>query len=351
MELLLNMSMESKKDGLFGIEIETETESQSDYPPKFFLGEIAGGWKTPLKNWKAIQDGSLRDWGVEFVLKGPQSPEDTKASLDEFQKYLGDVKFIQNSPSTSVHVHVNMTALTMTQVVNFVMLYSFFENVLLEFSGPTRRSNLFALPIKNCDKSLTSFIKAVIAFNAGACDAFPTNETEWKYSALNFCPFLRHGSFEVRSFRGTTNTNLIWTWVNILKCLVDAAMVGNPQEWLDKIRDYRTDLLDMVFQDKADLLRCPDYKEMLNKNLVYPVLIGSSIPNWDTFENNIDSLCMDVMRKEKNRPKLQTKPWQITPLVMSNGYKVGFTPEQEEALPAWVDQILAELTEGAPEDV
>lgn len=332
-----------KTEGLFGIEIETETTSDKDYPKGFLEATTPEPshmvYKTPLKNWKAITDGSLRNFGVEYVLNGPQTFLETRASLDEFKEYLGKVSFLKDSPSTSVHIHINMLNMTMTQIVNFVMLYSFFENLLIEFSGPTRRSNLFALPLKNCDKSLSGFIRAVIAFNAGACDSFPTDDQAWKYSALNFCPLLRHGSFEIRSFRGTTDIELIWTWINILKKLYDAALVGNPRTLMSDMRDYRSDLLEVVFEEYSSALRHPDYKEMIQKNIIYPVLISDCVKDWDHFEDEVSHLC----EQQKRVKPEEVRPWQSVAPALAPGYLASFTSVPDEEYNQWVITVLKEL--------
>ena len=344
MSLLLDKKMK-KKNGLFGIEVETEVASEGEYPKDFL---VAGGssdghnaYKTPLKNWKAVVDGSLRDFGVEFVLNGPKSLADTRAALDEFKDKLGGVNFIQKSPSTSVHVHINMMDLTMTQIVNFVMLYSYFENVLIEYSGPTRRSNLFALPLRNCDKSLSAFIRSVIGFNGGACDCFPTDEQEWKYSSLNFCPLMKHGSFEIRLFRGTTDVDLIWNWVNILNKLYDACKFADPAYWIETMRVSRESLLETIFQEYSPQLMFQSYPEMINKNIIYPVLISSSIKDWSRFEDNITQLC-DLMKEEK--PPEPVRPWQDEQMTLLPGYQIAFTETQEALMENWISSTIQELS-------
>lgn len=331
-------------DGVFGIEIETETKTLEDYPKGFIRPASSGDkWLTKLKNWTAIGDGSLRDFGIEYVLNGPLNFESTLDALAEFDHHLGGVKFIKDSPSTSVHVHLNVLNMTMTQLVNFVVLYSLFENLLIEFSGPTRRSNLFALPLRTCDKTLSGFIRAVVAFNAGACDAFPYSENEWKYSAINFCPIMKHGSIEIRSFRGTTDVNEIGSWIRILKKLYDISMISRPDYWLDRIRRDRMQLFRDVFGEYADVLSYPNIGEMINSNIVFPVLIVSSVKDWSKFEDSVSEICDLTV---KRMPKKSTEgPWLADPFQLKSGHKVDYSAFETEMV-EWRKMMIIELMKG-----
>ena len=309
----------SEKVGLFGIEIETETKSSGSYPRGFIDADSNDPhmFVTPLKRWKATQDGSLRDFGVEFVLNGPQTITEVRESLDEFDRYLGEVKFIEGSPNTSVHVHVNMTRLTTPQMVCFVMLYYYVENLLVEFCGDTRRSNLFALPARSCDTSVYNFTAAVKNLSLGKWKNFPTNETQWKYSALNFCPFLKQGSFEIRSFRGTTDTKAIWDWVCLLHRLYEAAAkMSGPDEAMDCIKDLRHGMVDFIFKGMAYKLRFPLMREMLDRNMFYVILIYTSIMDWGSFDKELETWAKarEEAEKKKATKKDQPDPWLAVPV-------------------------------------
>lgn len=54
-----NVNFSTRHDGQYGIEIETETLDSYDVP-KF-------------KFWKVDRDNSLRNFGVEYILKAPVS--------------------------------------------------------------------------------------------------------------------------------------------------------------------------------------------------------------------------------------------------------------------------------------
>lgn len=325
----------SDKPGRFGVEVETETREASDYP-RGFLSTVPpaqpGGhhsWETPMKSWAAINDGSLRNFGVEFVLKGPQTIAEVKESLKEFKKHLGDVEFIEGSQSTSVHVHINILDMSMTELVSFVMLYSYFENLLVEFSGDMRRSNLFALPLRVCDSSLSQFLRGVVAFDYGNPQHFPRDETAWKYSALNFCPIWKHGSVEIRTMRGTTDTEEILKWVSILNKLVDFALGKTPDSVIQLIRRNRVDMVQLVFQEFASLLETPDIREMLSRNLIFPVMIHNTIKDWSSFEDKIKAIYSKEVKKVQG--KTPERPWANTAFEFLPAYlsvKTGFPGDE-----------------------
>src|SRR5690242_2495326 len=112
-----------------GLEIETETKEPYDIPRFSF--------------WAVHADGSLRDFGQEYVLVQPLAIEQIPLALDEFKDKTKGIKFIQDSLTTSVHVHLNFLDQSFQTLGNFLILYTMFENLLIRYSGEDRLSNLF----------------------------------------------------------------------------------------------------------------------------------------------------------------------------------------------------------------
>lgn len=195
-----------------GIEIECEGESLH-----FDMDEY----------WDIHEDGSLRGESAEYVLSGPIHRTEVVPAL----RYLDD-KFLDNGSEfsdtyrTSVHVHLNVQHRTMTQVVNQICLYTIFEDLLVEFCGKDRIGNLFCLRISDAENVIDAIRRAITRNDWYAL----THDTH-RYSAINVTALGKYGSLEFRSFRGTTDIELINTWVNILLDIYDSAkMYANPQE-------------------------------------------------------------------------------------------------------------------------
>ena len=182
-----------KQVGTYGVEIETETLSKDKYPEGFITEDhdYPPNHKKFLKckklpGWDIHLDGSLRNYGIEYVFSEPYTLQESMAALDLFEKETSKIPFIQNSPSTSVHVHVNISNETFVTMGNFLTLWILFENVLVEFSGESRRSNLFALPNRCAERTHINIIKMFQKLEKNKSPAglsFPQETV--KYAAIN----------------------------------------------------------------------------------------------------------------------------------------------------------------------
>lgn len=263
-------------DGIFGVEIETETKTPYEPPRMTF--------------WNTHGDGSLRDFGVEWVLKRPLSGSALKAALDEFGARTKDLKFIPDSISTSVHVHINALNMTLNHAAGFVSAYTLSENLLIRYCGESRLSNLFCLPI--CDSEVQlSYLKAFIT---GLAEKQPAHwnfsEDRSKYSALNFGSLPKFGSLEVRSMRGLTNPNEVGDWVHILEDLYNSTMNNNfnAKELLKIYLDKGPiDTIKLIYPNTHKRLLSTQsnrsHSDLIQKNLWYLASIGSTISDkqWD----------------------------------------------------------------------
>ncbi len=279
------------KDGTFGIEIETETKTAEAYPKGFLLenGLCPRGllvYKTPeLKDWVANTDGSLRNFGIEYIFREPLSYEKTVEALWDFEQKTKGIEFLQDQPSTSVHVHVNFGNERLLTMANFMAIWTLFEIILLDFSGPTRRSNLFASGIKKTEGIRDNYVKLFAAIEAGVSQRMVFNEGHVKYAALNIATLARFGSLEVRCFRGTTKVPEIIEWVSILNKILEYSRQPGltPKDFLSSYRDHAPELLSDVFGEFADRLKCDAWMTMMDEMMVHVWKIVSSVKNWETF--------------------------------------------------------------------
>ena len=163
--------------GTYGIEIETEVEAATSYPEGFLnpktsdsghfvpeLNSYVEYFNLWCKSWKGVLDGSLRNFGVEYIVKKPHTYEGIIHAIDEFAEYTKDIPFIENAPGTSVHVHINMQDEEILTIFTYITTWTLFENLLIEFCGEGRRTNLFALPSRVCEGNLTNYINLVDSY-------------------------------------------------------------------------------------------------------------------------------------------------------------------------------------------
>jgi hypothetical protein len=294
------------KQGTYGIEIECETKTVENYPMGFFTNAREHQsrpitvYDTPMVDWEANTDGSLRDFGMEFILKEPLFYLDAIAALDDFGVKTKDVKFLQGTPSTSVHIHVNMAEEKLLTLANFITAYALYENLLLEYSGEGRRSNLFALGIRSAEGSLGNIIKMLTGANEGKYQALVHSESYVKYAALNIATLARFGSIEIRCFRGTTDVREIQEWLSIInKLFLFAKTPGlTPKRMLLEFNAKGDELMTDIFGEYAEKLQCLDYKSMIDRNLYYAYKMTTCVDNWETFGLEFDKIPEPKPRKK-----------------------------------------------------
>lgn len=199
----------SRQDGEIGLEIEAEGMNL---------------FSTPISWWVTHQDGSLRAVKdhppVEYVLRRPISRAEVPQALSYLTKKLKESgSSIVESHRTSVHVHVNCQQMTVKQIYQYWCLYTIFEEMLVEFSGPDRPGNLFCLSTKQAEYAVNCLEQAIQTENFN--EIFNDN---LRYTSCNVASLGKFGSLEFRSMRGTVDQNLIQVWVDLLLLLRDKAL-------------------------------------------------------------------------------------------------------------------------------
>lgn len=277
--------------GTFGIELETETKSHEDYPNGFFKEDTSSGflrYRVPMEDWEGHVDNSLRNYGMEFVLKKPLVFEESIKALDNFHEVTKDIKFIKNAPSTSVHVHVNMLNEAPSVMANFLALYTLFENVLVDYSGESRRSNLFALPIRAASATVDNINCLIKMFIQNNHNLLTFNPQSVKYAAINLAPITKFGSLELRSFRGETDIEEVKDWIRIVNSLLMYAKTPGltPRIVLFEYKIRGVSYFDEVFKDMAEKIRSRvnDVSELMDRNLWYLMKIATVTNDWESID-------------------------------------------------------------------
>lgn len=198
----------------YGIEIEVE-----------LLGfqKIEG-----LKHFSLKEDGSLRNYGLEFVSR-PFGYAETKDIMAEVSMVKGIVspKLVESS-RTSTHIHMNVCDLTLAQVWNIMTTWYILEPLLLDFSGKYRKGNTFARSLL-CSNALSLHLGQTIKR-----DHRLTPSVDLKYQGCNFSSLGSFGTLEFRTMRSTLDTGLLAHWLGILHQIKKFAIkFKNPLEILD----------------------------------------------------------------------------------------------------------------------
>jgi len=107
--------------------------------------------------WTIVEDGSLRDNGIEFIMGvaslqqkdiSPLKGVDIDRALNLLEQSLEETEAIPNlSERTSMHVHVDIRDLTVDQLINYILLFSIFEETFFKYSDYSRYTNNYCKPI------------------------------------------------------------------------------------------------------------------------------------------------------------------------------------------------------------
>jgi hypothetical protein len=270
-----NTKYDKRHDGQFGIEIETESLEEYSVPS--------------MKFWRVDRDNSLRHFGIEYILKSPMTHKDVPIALKEFKDLSQKIKFIPDSHSTSVHVHINFLNESFLTMANFFTTWSLIENIMIKFSGPDRLSNLFCLPIKDAEGTLDSLKQILTCVESKAFKRMSVSVDSVKYGAINPGPFLNFGSIEIRCFRGEMNTDIQMQWVDILHRLVEFCRTSSltPPKICDMYKANGSRILDLIFGDLASVVKqrmSPvELNDLMGSNIRYAARLASTSNRWEKF--------------------------------------------------------------------
>ena len=190
---------------IIGLELETENCTWSS--------------ETYTKTLKAFNidtatDGSLRGVAYEFITK----PMRSDSAMNALTDYFAATGFTEANYTDrcSIHVHVNCTDMSSEQLSSIALLYTVVEEVLFQYVGRHRDSNIYCIPWNQCRQHLD------------LVNRFLTDPSrvlgKWnKYTALNLIPLARYGTVEFRQMYGTADMTVISKWVNIIGALFKMA--------------------------------------------------------------------------------------------------------------------------------
>lgn len=201
-----------------GVEIETEGQRLP---------------KVENELWRSDIDGSLRGaeaW--EYVLKEPVHKDELhKAMLALKYEWHKAKSVVKDSPNAGVHVHINVSDLTVTQLYNFISLYLVLEDILVDKCGPDRIGNLFCLRASDAEYLLDMLAEAI-----RTTDLSILHTDDLRYAAINVKALGDYGSVEFRAWPSNGDLAGVEWWANTLMHLKQVAKAtDNPAQVVSDI--------------------------------------------------------------------------------------------------------------------
>jgi len=246
----------------FGVEIEVEPK------PNVRVLDILPRNGAYEANWHTKADGSLRNGGYEIISKVMNEYEIDFAKATYNESFPWEL-FCTTSPRTSIHVHLNFSQNLLYEVITFYCHMLLIEDIIAEYSGKSRKGNLFAL---EAGKSLSNY-NAVRDLVSKQDYRFVNNDN--KYTSVNLESLMRLGTVEVRTMRGLTDIEDIFEWVQILLDIKKMCTHKTPAQI-----DFQS-LLPKALIDFCEE-RNIDYREKINSQLsLFYDLMSSHPTGWD----------------------------------------------------------------------
>ncbi len=213
---LSNFLKSNYKSSVMAVEVEVEYLNERVYSR--VLSNLAEAAKQTNKvyNWTAKNDGSLRNFGIEWVSTKPkQLPVLEQDILDLVSAMKPEVNNIVETRRTSVHVHMNITHLKVLELYNAAARYYLCEQALFMFAAnQSRANNLFCVSSSGSINNLRVLARTARNWEPPS----RTNEYQ-KYSSFNFETMRRFGTVESRILKGVYDERLI-PWCRILSSIV-----------------------------------------------------------------------------------------------------------------------------------
>lgn len=231
--------------GSFYLGLEVETENIKTGVSTYIPG-----------SFKAVEDGSLKVYGVEFVTV----PIRFKYIEMELHRLFGAIPNAQFTPRTSIHVHMNARDFTDAELVKFLLLYLIFERNLYSFSGD-RWNNNFCIPLHMAPSMVAQVLRRAHVNALGGID--------WcKYHGLNLLPLVgepgssdRIGTIEFRQMAGTNVIQYILDWCNLIVSMKLAAKKLKTSDIVEAIVQNKTvthEFIHSVFHQWTHLVAAPN---------------------------------------------------------------------------------------------
>jgi len=182
----------------------------------------------PWYLWNITEDGSLRNYGREFISL-PIKAKYAESALRWLFDNLPEERVF--SRRTSVHIHLNARNFTLEQLKLFLFVYLVFEGTLFSFVGQKRDKNIHCVPLLGSSLLPLRIDGELLKSNI--------NLRWMKYCALNIAPIIepdnRKGTIEFRHMHGTDDIDKLMVWINIILSLKMYVYKTSPENIISNI--------------------------------------------------------------------------------------------------------------------
>lgn len=230
-------------DSMIGIEHELEGARGSDFQQEF-------------TEWNAIQDGSLRNGGIEYVLKRPLSGQQLVDAITALDTYVQTRPNIVANERTSTHIHVDVRDLTTQQLLMFFVVYTTYEQVLFAMCDESRVENNFCVPVRK-NGGVIKRMRDLVQHPESTRVIHRLGNSNYRYAAMNMASLPRFGSLEFRMRETLTNANELIDWINILISLKQFAIEHGNDPVTDAVTRFNTlppvELTNFIFGEELSL--------------------------------------------------------------------------------------------------
>lgn len=220
----------------------------------------------PIHLWQAIKDGSLKDAGMEYVSIPVKDQNLVYAIEDMGNVYKANPDCVF-SHRCSIHVHINVSRLTVGQLRALIATYLVVEGLFFKLVDPIREGNSYCYPM--ADMCLTW--ERLTPGNLS---------DQFKYCALNPHHLRDFGTLEFRHHGGTKDKTELLNWVETILQLYRFVEKYNPFEIETSINNLNTvshysdfckDVFEKKFSQFNDVVL---YKYLRNNVTAAKVFIG-----------------------------------------------------------------------------
>lgn len=215
--------------------IEVELEKYTSTPPE-------------LKYWRAEHDGSLREGGIEFVLRQPLTGIDLELAVQELNDHVLCADYEVNR-RCSTHVHIDARDISVQHLRAMVFVYMMVERLIYDMVNPDREDSFYCRPLYD---SLLHRKQIAHALDCVVFDDCP------RYSGLNLRSLAVYGSLEFRMKEGLSKDHDLIKWVKALMYLKSGTKQYADMELSDILKMYSTNtaesIIRAVFGDLSDEL-------------------------------------------------------------------------------------------------
>lgn len=163
-----------------------------------------------LPGWRTEPDGSLRNYGIEYVFDGPAGGLEAEMRIASFAEMAAKAKPIINE-RTATHVHIDFRDATMQDIGRFCAVYCVLEDTLFQLCDKSRIDNPFCVPFTSSSQmmnGLTMLLRSSQLPRSVLSESF-------RYGALNIASLPRYGTLEVRMRETILSESELLFWCNI----------------------------------------------------------------------------------------------------------------------------------------